>query len=191
MRHGPLDRVSLQQMLYDTLDHSDDIVFILEQMGDSAEDIVIASANDAFCRTSDCSHAELIGRSLPSLATADADASRCAEIVRAAHEGRAFRSEILCDRHGGAPFWLGLHLMPVRDANPPCFIVLGRDITESLQSCQQQAAIQGLLAKVFLCVKAPAAIISDTGSIHMTNPALDQLLNHPPGGIPEKAEVKP
>ena len=29
-----------------------------------ARDLVIASANDAFCRTTGCSHAELIGRSM-------------------------------------------------------------------------------------------------------------------------------
>ena len=183
MRHGLLDRASLQQMLYDTLDHSDDIVFFLEQTGDSAEDIVVAAANDAMCRTSGYSHAELIGRSLPSLVAPDADPARCAEIVGAVNECRSFRSEMLCCRQGGASFWLGLHLMPVRDANPPCFIVLARDITESLQARQQQSAIQGLLAKVFLCVKAPVAIVSDTGIMHMTNPALDQLLGYPPGGL--------
>lgn len=33
-------------MVYDALDHSDDIIVVLEQIGDSAEDIVVASAND-------------------------------------------------------------------------------------------------------------------------------------------------
>jgi PAS domain S-box-containing protein len=183
MRHGLLDQASLQEMLYDTLERSDDIVLILEQRGDAAEDIVIASANGAFCRTSGHQQPDLIGRSLPSLAASDADPSRCAEIVRAVHECRSFRSEMLCRRVNGASFWLGLHLMPVHDAMPPCFVILGRDITESLQARQQQAAIQGLLAKVFLCVQAPVAIVSDAGMIQMTNPALDQLLGYPPGGL--------
>jgi PAS domain S-box-containing protein len=133
MRHGLLDQASLQEMLYDTLERSDDIVLILEQRGDAAEDIVIASANGAFCRTSGHQQPDLIGRSLPSLAASDADPSRCAEIVRAVHECRSFRSEMLCRRVNGASFWLGLHLMPVHDAMPPCFVILGRDITESLQ----------------------------------------------------------
>ena len=30
MKHGQLDPSSLQRMLYDTLDHSDDIVLVLE-----------------------------------------------------------------------------------------------------------------------------------------------------------------
>jgi len=180
MKHGLLARTSLQQMLYDALDHSDDIVLVLEQTGDSPEDIVVAYANDAFCRSSGHNHAELIGRSLPSLAAPDANPSHCSDIVSAAHERRSFRTEMLCGCQGGLPFWFGLHLMPVRDADPPRFIVLGRDITESLQARQQQAAIQGLLAKVFLCVRAPVAIVSDTGLIQMTNPALHELLGYPP-----------
>lgn len=183
MRHGRLGQASLQQMLYDTLDHSDDIIVVLEQTGGAAEDIVIATVNDAFCRACGYSEAALIGRPLLSLAAADADASRLAEIVRAVAERQSFRSEMLCSRPDGTPFWLGLHLMPVREANPPSFIILGRDITESLQARQQQAAIQGLLAKVFQCVKAPVAIVSDSGVMQMTNPALDELLGFPPGGL--------
>ena len=61
--------------------------------------------------------------------------------------------------------------------------MLGRDITEALHARQQQAAIQGLLAKVFLCVKAPVAITSDTGLIQMTNPALDELLGYSAGSL--------
>ena len=86
-------------------------------------------------------------------------------------------------------FWFGLHLMPVRGSTPQHFVVLGRDITESLQARQQQSAIQGLLAKVFLCVRAPVAIVSDTGIIQMTNPALDELLGYPAGGLVGKQAV--
>src|SRR5205823_13848976 len=77
MSQGLHDQASLQQMLYDTLDRSDDIVLILEQAGDNPEDIVVASANGAFCRTSGYSQSDLVGRSLPSLAAPDADPARC------------------------------------------------------------------------------------------------------------------
>jgi PAS domain S-box-containing protein len=189
MRHGLLDDSSLQQMVYDTLDHSDDIVVVMEQTGDAADDIVIAYSNDAFCRTCGYSHAELTGRPLLQLAAPDADPARFAELVRAAHERRSFRSEMLCARKVGTPFWLGLHMMAVRDASPPCFIILGRDITESLQARQQQAAIQGLLAKVFVSVKAPVAIVSENGRLLMTNPALDELLGYPTGGLAGKLAI--
>ena len=50
MRHGQLDPSSLQRMLYDTLDHSDDIVLVLEQTTEDADGIVLVAANDALCR---------------------------------------------------------------------------------------------------------------------------------------------
>jgi hypothetical protein len=45
MENGQLDPSSLQQMLYDTLDHSDDLVFILRQTGDDAAALRIALAD--------------------------------------------------------------------------------------------------------------------------------------------------
>jgi hypothetical protein len=48
MRHGLLGDASLQQMLCDTLDHSDDIVIVPEQTGSGGVDIVIVAASDAF-----------------------------------------------------------------------------------------------------------------------------------------------
>ena len=71
-------------------------------------------------------------------------------IVRATQEqGHFALANCVAIRKDGTNFWLGLHLMPVRGSTPQHFVVLGRDITESLQARQQQAAIQGLLAKVF------------------------------------------
>ncbi len=89
----------------------------------------------------------------------------------------------MCRRKDGTRFWFGFHLMRVRGPPPVHFILLGRDITESLQARQQQAAIQGLLAKVFVCVKAPVAIVSESGTIQMSNPALEELLGYPAGGL--------
>lgn len=188
MRHGLLDDASLQSMLYQALDHSDDIVLILEEVGDGTDDIVVASANDAFCRVSGYRHEELINRPLASLAAANAE-PECAELARAAHEGRSWRSEMLLERKSGPPFWFGLHLMPARGTRPPCCVVLGRDITESMQARQQQTAVQSLLAKVFQCIKAPVAIVSDTGLIQMANPALDKLLGYPAGSLAGRPSI--
>jgi PAS domain S-box-containing protein len=190
MKHGLIDHSSLQQMLYDALDHSDDIVLVLEQTGEDAAGIVVVSANDAFCRTCGYDHAELIGRSLLSLAAPDGNPSQCADVIRAMRDRKSFRSEMSCTRQDGKSFSLGLHLMPVQHASPLRSIILGRDITESLQARQQQAAIQGLLAKVFLCVTAPVAIVTDDGIIQMNNPALDELLGYPSGGLVGKRAIE-
>ncbi len=79
--------------------------------------------------------------------------------------------------------------MQVRGSTTQHFVLLGRDITESLQSRQQQAAVQELLAKVFVCVSAPVAIVTERGLIQMSNPALDNLLGYPPGGLVGKRAI--
>jgi PAS domain S-box-containing protein len=188
MRNGALEPASLQRMLYDALEQSDDLVVVLEQSGPDHENLVVATANDAFCRAIGRSHDELTGQTFASFA-AEGTRDSWTEIMRAVQEHRSIRSEILCSRQSGAPFWLGLHLMPVKGSLPPCFVLLGRDISETLHARQQQTAIQGLLAKVFLCVKAPVAIVSDAGLIHMTNPAMDDLLGYAAGDLVGKRAV--
>src|ERR1700722_5436416 len=182
MKHGPLDATGLQRTLYETLDHSDDSVLVLEETDDASDDLVIVSANGAFCRASGFNHDELVMQPLRTLAAEESGQSRCDELQRAARERRAIRCEMPLHRKGGGAFWFGLHMMPTQEgASPACFVVIGRDITESLQARQQQSAIQGLLAKVFLAVKAPVAIVAHDGLILTTNPALDELLGYPPG----------
>lgn len=70
MLHGLRDPALLQRILYEALDHSDDIIVILEQTGDGADDIVNASVNEAFCHTCGRSQQELIGRTLRSFGRA-------------------------------------------------------------------------------------------------------------------------
>jgi PAS domain S-box-containing protein len=181
--HGLPNPVSLQQLLYQALDGSDNVVLILEQSGDDAERLVIAATNDAFCRAAGLTQAELVGRSFFSLAAPDASPATCAAIGLAARERRSFRSELLCNGATGTPFWLGLHLMPVGASMPPCFVLLGRDITTNLRDRQQHAAIQGLLAKVFVAVQAAVAIVDENGMILMANPALEHLLGYGAGGL--------
>ena len=184
MKHGLIDHASLQHMLYEALDQSDDIVLVLERTGEAIDGLVLVSANEAFCRASGYPHADVIGQSLRSLATATVEPSPWLEIERAALERRSCHSELLLKCKSGEPFWFGLHMMPVHDVGPVRFVLLGRDITERLRAREQQAAIQGLLAKVFLCVKAPVAIVSsDTGTLQMSNPALNEFLGYAAGAL--------
>jgi PAS domain S-box-containing protein len=189
MQHGLIDAASLQRMLYETLDRSDDCVLVVEKKDGSA-DLVIASVNDAFCRASGFGQEELIRQPLNALIAKKAEPAGYAELEQAARDVRSVRCELLCNRKDGNPFWFGLHMMPTPGRSPPSFVVLGRDITEARQARQQQAAIQGLLAKVFLVIKAPVAIVSDDGMIQMTNPALDELLAYPPGGLVGKRALE-
>ena len=183
MRRGLLDPASLQHLLFQALDRSDNFVLVLEHSGDPADGLIVAATNDAFCRGSGFSAEDLIGRPFRDLAAQDADPATCAALEQAARAGRSLRSELLCGRRTGAPFWLGLHLMPTDEGNPPCSVLLGRDITDSLRDRQQHAAIQGLLAKVFVSVRAAVSIVDERGAILMANPALDRLLHTRPGEL--------
>jgi PAS domain S-box-containing protein len=188
MRRGLLDPASLQQLLYQALDESDNIVLVLEQSsGDDG--LIVAAMNDAFCRVSGFAPADLVGRRFLDLAAPDADPATGAAMLQSAREQRSYRSELLCSRRAGAPFWLGLHLMPVRQSLPPTCVLLGRDITETIRDRRQQGAIQGLLAKVFVAVQAAVAIVDEHGVIVMTNPALDTLLGYRSGGLIGKIGV--
>ncbi len=172
----------LRRILYDALDRSDDIAIVLQQTGPSANDIIVAAANDAFCRAIGRTIGGLIGQSFASLIAQEA-AAQCAEILHASQEHRSICTELLCNRPSGSPLWLWLRLMPAGEASPGYCVLLGRDISETLQARRQHEAIQGLLLKVFLSVATPVAIVSDTGLIHMANPALYGLLGHPMGSI--------
>ena len=183
MKRGLLGPASLRQLVYQALDESDNIVLVLEQSGDGSAGLFVVATNDAFCRKSGFTCAELIGRPLLGLAAPDADPATGAAMIQSARECRSFRSELLCAHRSGAPFWLGLHLMPVRQSSPPCCVLLGRDITETRREQQQHAAIQGLLAKVFVSVHAAVAIADEHGVIVMTNPATDSLLGYRAGGL--------
>jgi PAS domain S-box-containing protein len=180
---GPSDLASLQQLLYQALDSADNVMLVLEQSDDDAGSPIVTATNDAFCRVSGFTQAEISDRPLVGLAASAANPATWAEIGQAAREGRSFRSELLCARKAGPPFWLGLHLMPVDEAAPPCFVLFGRDITEVLRDRQQHAAVRGLLAKVFVAVQAAVAIVDENGMIMMANPALDKLLGYQAGGL--------
>lgn len=184
MLHGRLDQQHLERLVYRALDGSDDLVLVLEQqaMGQPRE-WTVAAANGAFCRASGYTHTELADRPLRALAAPGADASDWDAAMQAVQDGRSYRTELLFASKSGGDLWLGLHLMPVPQESHPCGVVLGRDITAVRQERRQQAAIQGLLAKVFVAVQTPVCIVDDGSAIMMVNPACETLFGHPPGAL--------
>jgi len=177
-------------MICDSLDESDDVVLVLEQVGSGDAGLVIAAANGQFCRTSGYTNTEVVGRPLLSLAVSDKNLATYSETLKAASECRSVRSEFLCGRTDGSHFWLGMHLIPARRSLSQFFVALGRDITEEVQERQQRSATEGLLAKVFLCVQIPVAIVTADGLIQMTNPAFDHSLGYPPGRLVGKRAIE-
>ncbi len=182
MHASPNLPLPLETLIYRTLDHWDDILVVLQRNGDGIADLIFRDVNRPFCNAAGYSETELKGRSLDVLIGPEADRARFAALTDAARDGRSAQLELPCTARSGRTVWIGMHLMPVPDA-PGLFVVLGRDITEPMQARQRQAAIQGLLAKVFLTVDAAVAITGSDGVLLMTNPAADRLLGYPPNGL--------
>ena len=188
MDRGLLDQVSLERLLYPALDGSDNIVLVLEQSSDVPAVLTIASTNEAFCRVSGFAQADLIGRPFLSLTAPDTAPATGEAMLEAARQQRSYQSELLCSRRDGGSFWLGLHLMPVRERSTYC-VLLGRDITEVRRGRRQQTAIQSLLAKVFVSARAAIVIVDESGIIQMANPAVDRLLGYPSGSLTGKVSM--
>lgn len=182
MKPSSLDTQQAAALLWETLDASDDMVLALQ--GGPADQLgTILTANGAFCRAVRLDYPQIAGSPLENFLAPDNDAATYASLRAAVRDRKPLRTQLLCRRGDGRQFWFGLHLMPAHGGEPDYFVVLGRDITESLHERQQQGAIQSLLAKVFLSVQVPVAIITDDGLVQMANPALEALLGYPPGAL--------
>jgi PAS domain S-box-containing protein len=170
-------------LTYQALNHSDDIVLLLEtDILPDTSDAVIIAANGSFRRATGCSNEELLGRKASDLFRVHTDSETLMNAVR----GRAPRhAELTCGQAGAKSFMLGVHVMAAPERTPGrlCSVVLGRDITALVAARREQNATQRLLAKVFMCVDEAVAIVSAAGRIAMTNPGVDRLLGYKPNAI--------
>ena len=174
------DRFSFNQAVGKALDHSDNIVMVVEARDD---DFLITAVNKEAGRATGYLPEELLGRSLTSLVEADMEPGTVDKLRLAAREERAQRAELRCLTRAGKSFWFGLHMLPADIPPGGRYVVLGHDITEKLRREAQEKAVQSLLAKVFVTVDAPVYIIDLQGFIVMTNPAMDRLIGVPAGTL--------
>ena len=168
----------LARLAWQAMDHSDDIVLLLEKASaaDNAAMIVIG-ANDAFHRASGYHADQILGQSVTGLFPDTAQAGTLLDTIR---QAGSLRAEMALLRADGSTFVLGLHLMPVPRGGSelPGFMVLGRDITAILQARNAQVSAQRLLAKVFICIDEAVVIVDTNDRIVMTNPHADRLLGY-------------
>ena len=170
-------------LTYQAMSQSDDIVLLLErETGPAAKNAVVIGANETFRRTSGFVNDQVLGRTVTELFPVEAEVRALVEAIRGE---RALRGEMTCRQAGGGSFMLGMHLMPAPARMPgrSSFVILGRDITASLEARRMQDSIQRLLAKVFTSVDAAVVIVNETGRILMTNPHVDTLLGYKPNGL--------
>ncbi len=162
---------------------------LLERDAASADHAIAIAANAAFRRASGFSNDQLVGRTVVDLFPEVRDAEA---VMKAIRSDGSLRTELACLRADGETFMLGFHLMPApaRVPGTACFVILGRDITESRQSRQTQDSMQRLLAKVFTSVDVPLAIVNGSGRIVMTNRHIEALLGYPSSGLVGRAALE-
>jgi PAS domain S-box-containing protein len=174
-------RADLSYSFYQAMDHSDNVVVLLEQRN---EILSILAVNDQTQLTTGYLSSELIGRPITVLTGPETDPVALEACLAAAREGRAHRTQLLCRRRTGQGFWFGLHLMPADEPDGVRrFLILGHDITEKLRREDRDKAVQSLLAKVFVTVDAPVYILDLQSTCLMTNPAFERLVGARSGAL--------
>ncbi len=173
---GPADLVTAAAR---ALDNSDNGLIILEPSG---PDLIVTGINGAFCRVFGQTAQQAIGQPLSALAADRNDPAFAGQIAEAVAARRSLQTEMRCRTGAGASFWFGLHLMPP-DAGRSEFVILGRDITERLQTRAQQRAVQQVLAHLFQLADAAVLVSSADATIFMTNPQCDRLFGYPAGAL--------
>jgi PAS domain S-box-containing protein len=164
-----------------------EVILMLERRGDRPDDILIRGANTAFQALTGYSGPELLGQPLTLLF---ATHTLPPDLMAALRAGVAQRTEMICQRRDGQSCWMRLHLVPVPQAGPGHFIMLGQDTTRRHHKEEEHHAVEGLLAKVFLSVEAGVVIVSTDGILLMANPCIHHLLRMPPAAMVGRSSLE-
>lgn len=164
-------------LTYRALDQAGHIVLLLQDTNDTSRIPLISGANDAFFRTTQYGHSDIVGRPASGLFPQVADGGGFQDAIRA---GRALSADLACKRKDGTEITFGLHLMPAPEsaAGRRCFVVVGKDVTGLDRTRKMEDAVQVLLAGIFMSIDDAVAIVDDGGRIVMTNPAFNRLLGY-------------
>lgn len=188
MQHGLLGTVDLQRVLLDGLERSDHLVMVLESDGVAYPTVI--AVNDAYCRSTGYAREDVIGQPLNVPILAEEEQQLLSAIGQAVRQHEKLEADAACRTHAGKPFSLRLHVMPACEPGHAYSVVMARDITQTLRAKEQQDATQGLLAKVFLFVRAAVAIVDENGRILMANPAAERLFGYAGGALAGQSSLE-
>ena len=168
-----LPKIGMLHAVAGALDGSDNVLAILEWRNGA---LLLLEINDAFRRMGDYYAERLIGCDFSDLIAGES-AADLVRMTEAAAAGEPFRGELLAVARQGRRFWFGFHMMPCdpRAERTGLLVVLGRDITRRRTETEQSAAVQNLLARVFMSADVPIAILDAEDRFAMTNSAHDRL----------------
>lgn len=112
--------------------HLDDMVLIARAVDDRDVPYPIRFVNDAFLRRTGHTRDDILGRSLRTLLSREADQDVVARLDESMAGHRACAAELMTSTRAGAAFWVEIEMMPFGRAgeSPSHWVVVGRDITE-------------------------------------------------------------
>jgi PAS domain S-box-containing protein len=130
--------------------HAHDAVAILDSTGPGPGRPVLY-VNDAFCRLTGYTRAEILGRSLHTLRGPDSDPDTLNRLREALDAGTPLRVELRNYRKDGTPFWVDLSAVPVLDGAGRVghWLLIQRDI-DRRKSAERRARQTGQLLRAII-----------------------------------------
>ena len=167
-------KINMLHAVAGALDASDNALAILEWREGG---LFILEINDAFCRMGEYTPDRLLGCDFAQIISPESE-PELKRLYEAASQGQACRCELLALARRGGRYWFGMHSMPaaVTAERAGLFVVLGRDITARRAEAEQSAAVQSLLARVFMSADVPISILDAENCFAMVNEAHESLL---------------
>ncbi|MBP3960757.1 PAS domain S-box protein [Gemmata sp. G18] len=139
------------RLLESAVVHAHDAVAIVEARPDKGPGRSVMYVNEAFCRLTGYSRADVIGRSLYMLRGAGSDPDTLARLSSAMNAGTPLRVELRNYRKDGTPFWVDLSAVPVPDpdGNLSHWVMIQRDI-DRRKSAERRARQTGQLLRAII-----------------------------------------
>ncbi|MDY3555541.1 PAS domain S-box protein [Gemmata sp. JC717] len=140
------------RLLESAVIHAHDAVAIVEAVpGPVRPGRSVMYVNDAFCRLTGYSRADVIGRSLYMLRGASTDPETLARLGAAMDAGASLRVELRNYRKDGTPFWVDLSAVPVPDPDGTLshWVLIQRDI-DRRKSAERRARQTGQLLRAII-----------------------------------------
>jgi two-component system cell cycle sensor histidine kinase/response regulator CckA len=169
------------RLLESAVVHAHDAVVILAAEPAPGAGRSVLYVNDAFCRMTGYSRAEVVGRSLHFLRGPESDPDTLTRIRDALDSGSPLQVELLNYRKDGTGFWVDLSLVPVADAagRRTHWVMIQRDVSERRKAEEALRRSEGLFRGIFEGAAAGVTLTDVSGRFVSCNPAFVAMVGRP------------
>jgi PAS domain S-box-containing protein len=182
---GDQDRVHtkpLDRLFEIVVARAHETIVVTDGRLDSDAGPTILFVNDAAARRTGYTTETLIGEPFRRIVLPEAWPGVIARLRRFRESAEVDQTELLAKDHAGKEYWIELSTLPIFDENGALeYIVrIGRDITARKIAEHQREMTQDLMASLFGAIDVPLVVANESGSVMMTNVALQNALGWRP-----------